>query len=60
MNQNLHSAVLKDEQNNLLYLYGVVQSEEGIQQCYLARVKRCEIENFENYKYLSSSFPEWS
>ena len=54
------SAVLKDEQNNLLYLYGVVQDKDGIQQCYLARVKNNEIENFDNYEYLSSNLPDWN
>ena len=54
------SAVLKDDKNNLLYLYGVVQSEEGIQQCFLARVKDDEIENFEKYEYLSSHLPGWN
>lgn len=54
------SAVLKDEQNNLLYLYGVVQDKVGVQQCYLAKVIANKIENFEQYEYLSSNSPEWN
>ncbi len=53
------SAVLKDEINNLLYLYGVIQNKEVVQQCYLARVKDNEIENIEKYQYLLITFTEW-
>ncbi len=54
------SAVLFDKENDWLYLFGVVQDAHSVQQCYMARVKPGEIENFNSYEYLVTSSPEWS
>lgn len=54
------SAVLKDPENVWLYCYGVRKDENSVQNCYLARVRPEQIENFESYEYLISSEAQWS
>ncbi len=54
------SAVYFDEVNNWLYLYGVVQSHDGIQKCYAARVRSENIEQPDLYEYFSSAESAWS
>jgi len=40
-----------------LYLYGVLQGEDKIQRCYLARVRREEITRLDRYEYLCAPAP---
>lgn len=47
------AAVIKED--SYLYLYGVVQDKEGIQNCYLARVEKNKIEYLGEYKYYAGS-----
>ena len=54
------SAILKSDSDDWLYLYGVVQDKNAVQQCYLSRVKKHHIENLNEYEYLVSSEPKWS
>lgn len=46
------AAVLKVE--DYLYLYGVVQDNDKVQKCYLARVNSKNIENIAEYEYYSN------
>jgi len=43
-----------------IYCFGVKQGTDKIQQCYLARVKTNDIENFLDFEYLSSPNGSWS
>lgn len=49
-----------------LYLYGVLQGEDMVQRCYLARVRRQEIARLDGYEYLCApaladeAGPAWS
>ena len=43
-----------------LYCYGVTGHESGIQQAYLARVRPGDIEDRDQYAYLSGPEPTWS
>jgi hypothetical protein len=52
------SAVLKDTGNNMLYLYGVVR-QDGVQNCYLAKVPPESIEDISQYMYYMGR-DEWS
>ncbi len=54
------SAVLNDPRSGWLYLYGVIQDETGMQQCYHARVSPEDIERPDRYEYLVSAEPRWS
>ncbi len=54
------SAILKSNSDDWLYLYGVVQDENSVQQCYLSRVKKQDIEKLDSYEYLVSPEPKWS
>lgn len=47
------AAVIKED--SYLYLYGVVQDKEGIQNCYLARVEKNKIEDLGEYQYYVGS-----
>lgn len=51
------STVLRHE--DWLYCYGVVQDENNIQQCYLARIKPEQIEHHESYEYLCHGDGRW-
>ncbi len=51
------SAIYKE--NDWLYCYGVIQDENKIQQCYMARVKTKQVEDYAKFEYLSSEKPEW-
>ena len=44
------AAVLKDNKDEFIYLYGVIQ-ENFIQNCYLARIKKEDIEDITRYDY---------
>ncbi len=44
------AAVLKDNKDDFIYLYGVIQ-ESFIQNCYLARIKKEDIEDITGYDY---------
>ena len=44
------AAVLKDNKDDFIYLYGVIQ-ESFIQNCYLARIKKEYIEDITGYDY---------
>jgi hypothetical protein len=43
-----------------IYCYGVIQDENNIQRCYLARVKTDQIEEYAQFEYLTSDKPQWS
>jgi hypothetical protein len=51
------SAMYKE--NEWIYCCGVIQDENQTQQCYMARVKVDQIEDFSQYAYLSSTNPDW-
>lgn len=53
------SVVLPVKPERMVYLYGVKSNEQGVQQCYLARVAEDEIESLESHEYLCSSSPTW-
>ena len=53
------SAICYDKTNDWVYLFGVVQSKDNIQKCYVARVRPGDIEDPASYEYLSSFKPEW-
>lgn len=48
-----HFAAAVLSEGDYLYLYGVVQDNNKVQNCYLARVIKTEIENLASYKYFS-------
>lgn len=50
-----HFAAAVVKEDSYLYLYGVVQDKEGIQNCYLARVEKNKIEELCEYKYYTGS-----
>jgi hypothetical protein len=50
-----HFAAAVIKENSYLYLYGVVQNKEGIQNCYLARVEQDKIEDTAEYRYYAGS-----
>ena len=52
------SAILKSHLEDWLYLYGVIQ-QNFVQNCYLARVKQSDLENFNKYEYFCGS-ENWS
>ncbi|MFQ6114231.1 MAG: DUF4185 domain-containing protein, partial [bacterium] len=54
------TAVLVDSKEEWIYVYGVIQDAAKVQKCYLARVKPNQIENREQYTYLTSPEPRWS
>jgi hypothetical protein len=54
------SAVLVDQEEEWIYIYGAMQDAAKVQKCYLARVRPGEIEHREKYEYLSSPHPQWS
>lgn len=54
------TAVLPDRYSDWLYVYGVIQDARGVQQCYLSRVHRGEIERLDAYEYYAGPGPEWS
>jgi len=45
--------------NDWIYCCGVIQDDNQIQQCYMARVKADQIEDRSKYVYLSSTKPDW-
>jgi len=51
------SAIYRE--NDWIYCYGVIADEQKIQQCYLARVSRGNIENPSDYEYLTDQTPRW-
>lgn len=53
------SAVL-DVTGDYLYHYGVLQDEDKIQRCYLARVFKSKIAQLDHYEYLCDAAPRWS
>ena len=42
-----------------IYCYGVLQNKQGIQQCYIARVKSDNIDQKDNYEYLVKQNNTW-
>lgn len=53
------SAVLNTE-GEYIYLYGVLQGEDKVQRCYLARVFKNKIDEPASYEYLCGNSPDWS
>jgi hypothetical protein len=53
------TTVLHLEDEEMVYLYGVLKDEDEFQRCYLARVKQQDIEKLEKYEYLVSEKPGW-
>lgn len=53
------SAVLPDEADDLLYLYGVRKGKGGVQETCLARVRPALINEPSQYEYLVSGAPHW-
>ncbi len=53
------SAVLNTEQD-YIYCYGVLQGDDKVQRCYLARVRKEEIARRDGYAYLCAPLPQWS
>jgi hypothetical protein len=54
------TAVLRDGDDAHLYVYGVLRGRDGVQRCYIARVRDDLIEDRNGYEYLYSSEPSWS
>lgn len=54
------ASALLNAEGEFLYLYGVLQGEDKIQRCYLARVKKNEVTQLDKYEYLSGNNPNWS
>ena len=54
-----HFAAVALKENDYLYLYGVVQDNKGIQNCYLARVLQNKIEDLTDYEYYTGN-ENWS
>lgn len=52
------SAVLHGA-GDYLYLYGVLQGEDKVQRCYLARVRKEKIAQLDHYEYLCDAAPRW-
>ena len=44
-------AILHDKTDNVLYMYGVLQGSDKVQNCYLAKVHADNIEDLELYEY---------
>ncbi|MCH7724228.1 MAG: DUF4185 domain-containing protein [Bacteroidetes bacterium] len=54
------TSVLNDIDNNgFVYCYGVLKNPEGIQQCYIARVKPEKIASRSSYEYLVTENNSW-
>lgn len=45
--------------DGFLYFYGVLQNKQGIQQCYIARVKQESIDQRDEYEYLVGEKSIW-
>jgi len=56
------AAVLKPENSAYVYLYGARNTgdADGLQRCYLARVKPDKLTDLASYEYLASGSPGWS
>lgn len=54
------SAVLAEPESKYVYLYGSVQDEHNVHQCYVARVPQGALEDFNSYEYLTADTPSWS
>jgi hypothetical protein len=47
------AAVYFSHVHDYIYLYGVIANSDGVQQCYIARIRPAEIANFSAYEYQS-------
>lgn len=54
------SAVLPARNEDIIYLYGVLRCSDGVQRCYMARVRSTDIKCLGKYEYLITDAPVWS
>src|SRR5262249_4249500 len=55
------TAFVQHSRDGLIYLFGTVKGEDGVQRCYLACVEPEHVGQVERYKYLASApSPRWS
>jgi len=54
------TTVLRAEEQGFVYVYGVLRGSDGVQRCYIARVREDMLEKRNEYEYLCSDEPRWT